>query len=70
MNEREVYFVHYNGASVFVKEGEFFKSQGGLKEPWGEHWVPVVATSIEDAREKGYVWFGVRRTAAQRAART
>lgn len=33
-----------------VKGGDFFRSQGGLKDSWGEHWIPVQADSIEDAR--------------------
>ena len=47
------YYVHNNGAAIFVKEAEFFKSQGGLTEPWGKAWHPIVADSIEDARRKG-----------------
>lgn len=38
---------------VFVKDLEFFRSQGGFKQEWGETWVPIVATSIENARELG-----------------
>jgi hypothetical protein len=33
-----------------VKDGDFFRSQGGLKDDWGKHWIPVHAESIEDAR--------------------
>ena len=33
-----------------VKEGDFFRSQGGLKDEWGSNWIPVLAESIEDAR--------------------
>ena len=36
--------------AVFVKEADFFKSQGGLKEDWGKNWKRIKATSIEDAR--------------------
>ncbi len=64
------FYVHYNGASVFVKEGEFFKKQGGLRLGWGKAWRPLEADSIEDAREKGYKLFGIERTAAQRAVGT
>lgn len=40
--------------AVFVKEYEFFKSQGGLDKPWGKHWKgPIEADSIEDARRIG-----------------
>jgi NTP pyrophosphatase (non-canonical NTP hydrolase) len=49
------YMVHANRASgaVFVKEKEFFISQGGDKESWGKEWTEVSATSIEHAREIG-----------------
>ncbi len=54
MKERNVYMVHVGpSGSVFVKELEFYRSLGGFKETWGEAWVPIVATGIEDAREKG-----------------
>lgn len=67
----ERYYVHYNGAAVFVKEAEFFKSQGGMTAEWGNGWRgPVEAESIEDARAKGYQLFGVRRTRAQELAGT
>lgn len=46
------FYVHFNGASWFVKEGEFFKEQGGLTEKWGNAWRPIWATSIEHARDK------------------
>ncbi len=38
---------------VFVKEHDFFRSQGGFKQEWGSTWVPVVAASVEDARRLG-----------------
>lgn len=38
---------------VFVKEIDFFRSQGGFVEDWGKNWIPVVASSIEEARQKG-----------------
>jgi hypothetical protein len=52
---KDVYMVHVNqfSGSVFVKTLEYFRSQKGFEEGWGEHWVPIVATSIEDARERG-----------------
>lgn len=54
------FYVHYNGSAVFVKEAEFFKSQGGLKSDWGNGWYgPIKATSISDARVKGYEHFGI-----------
>lgn len=50
----QIYYVHKNaGDFIFVKEGEFFKEQGGLREPWGKAWIPVKASSIEDARQIG-----------------
>lgn len=36
--------------TCFVKESDFFKSQGGLKEEWGKRWFPIMAETIEDAR--------------------
>lgn len=39
-------------ASPMVKEGDFFRSQGGNVEDWGKHWEPIDATSIGDARRK------------------
>lgn len=52
------YYVTQNSATVFVKEGEFFKYQGGLTEEWGKHWTALEATSIGDARRKGAKMFG------------
>ena len=58
---RSVYMVLVGpGGSVFVKEQNFFRSQGGFEEDWGLSWQPVVATSIEDAREKGCQLPGAR----------
>jgi hypothetical protein len=48
----ELYYVHFNGAAWFVKDGKFFESQGGLKEEWGKNWKPLYADSIEHARCK------------------
>jgi hypothetical protein len=42
-----------HSGSVFVKEREFFISQGGDKEDWGRNWILIEADSIEGAREKG-----------------
>ncbi len=51
---KDVYMISCNcGGSVFVKTYSYFKSQKGFEEEWGTHWTPVVASSIEDAREKG-----------------
>jgi hypothetical protein len=46
--------------SVFVKDLDFFSSQGGFRDKWGVRWVPIVATSVEDAREKGCLLPGAR----------
>jgi hypothetical protein len=50
----EVYMILVDQVSgcVFVKELEFFRSQGGLKQDWGKNWKPILADSIEDAREE------------------
>lgn len=42
----------YSGC-VFVKDYDFFVNQGGLHQAWGKRWKPVVAESIEHAREIG-----------------
>ena len=48
------YYVHKNpSGAVFVKGADFFIRQGGLKQPWGETWLPVNAGSIELARTIG-----------------
>jgi hypothetical protein len=41
-------------ATVYVKEGEFFRSQGGLTEDWGKHWTGIQASSLDDARLKAH----------------
>lgn len=48
-----LYYILIESWAVYVKEGEFFKSQGGLEKKWGENWVPVQADSIEHARSIG-----------------
>lgn len=54
------HYVHCNsGNALFVKEANFFESQGGITESWGKAWVPVVAKSIEDARREASVLFNV-----------
>lgn len=52
---RDVYMILVVQASgcVFVKELDFFRSQGGFTQDWGKNWLPIVATSIEEARERG-----------------
>jgi hypothetical protein len=55
MPDRDIYMVLCNQDSgcVFVKELEFFRSQGGFQLPWGRNWKPVIAATIEEAREEG-----------------
>ncbi len=52
---RDIYMVLVSQTSgcVFVKELDFFRSQGGFTQDWGKNWIPIVATSIEEAREHG-----------------
>lgn len=52
MAKMKEYFIHHNGAAVFVKTGAFFRSQGGLIQPWGKVWRQVRASSLEQARLK------------------
>lgn len=47
------HFVLVKPYGVYVKEGQFFRSQGGLVQPWGRSWRRLFAMSIEDARKKG-----------------
>jgi hypothetical protein len=49
---KPTHYVLATGAAVYVKEAEFFKSQGGHTESWGRRWLPVVAESVEDARRQ------------------
>lgn len=61
LQDRDVYMIHINsGGSVFVKTLSFFRKQGGFTQDWGDAWVPIVAVSIEDAREKGCALPGAR----------
>ena len=39
--------------ATYVKERDFFVSQGGLTKQWGKDWAPVRAKSIEAARKLG-----------------
>ena len=47
------YYILIKPHAVYVKEGEFFESQGGLEEEWGKNWKLIEATSIEHARSMG-----------------
>ena len=51
---RNVYMILVQLDTVYVKELEFFRSQGGFIQDWGLNWKPIVAESIEDAREKAF----------------
>lgn len=41
-------------ATVYVKEGSFFREQGGLTAEWGKNWIGIDATSLNDARLKAH----------------
>lgn len=41
-------------ATVYVKEGNYFRGQGGLTEEWGEAWTGIEAVSLDDARLKAH----------------
>ena len=60
MSRIGVFFVHFNGAAWFVKEGEFFESQGGLTEDWGKAWHAIGAYNTDDARARAVALFGKR----------
>ncbi len=47
------YYILVKPWAVYVKEGEFFEAQGGLKSDWGRAWQPVDAESIVEARSIG-----------------
>jgi hypothetical protein len=49
------YYISINSWAVYVKEAEFFKSQGGKTEEWGKGWIYVEAEGIEHARLIGKV---------------
>ena len=54
------HFAHCNsGDALFIKEANFFRSQGGFTDDWGRNWIPVVAASIGDARRQAGEIFGV-----------
>lgn len=51
--QKLVYYLLIEPWAVYVKEGDFFRDQGGLTENWGKRWEPVVAADIEAARAIG-----------------
>lgn len=66
--DRQIYMVTCNWAgAVFVKDYDFFKSQGGFTQEWGKGWKPVVADSIPTARKLGCEMFEGARPYEQQA---
>lgn len=53
------YVMRNPGNALFVKDADFFESQGGLTAEWGKSWKPVVASSIGDARRQAAQIFNV-----------
>lgn len=49
--DEPTHYVVFSGYAHFVKEAGFFVEQGGLTAEWGKRWRPVVADSIEEARD-------------------
>ena len=47
------YYILIEPWAVYVKEANFFVSQGGLTAKWGAKWQKIDAESIDDARSKG-----------------
>lgn len=54
-----LHYVNWNGGAWMVKEGQFFKEQGGLTQRWGRHWRAIYADTIEHARDKARLTYGV-----------
>ena len=46
-------YVLIKEAGVYVKEGEFFASQGGLDSDWGSAWEQIEAKTLHEARRIG-----------------
>jgi len=38
------------GRHAMVKDADYFRSQGGLTEEWGQEWIPVRADGLNHAR--------------------
>ena len=51
------YFVLVEPWAVYVKEYDYFISQGGLEQEWGKKWKRLNADSIEDARKKAKEYY-------------
>lgn len=43
-------FAIHSGGATFVKEYDFFVSQGGLTEKWGKSWKIIEAENMDQAR--------------------
>jgi hypothetical protein len=54
-----------SAGSAYVKELDFFHEQGGFRQAWGKHWVPVVANNLEHARRRACELPGARPWAQQ-----
>ncbi len=53
MSEKPTHYLCITESSVGTKEASFFIEQGGLRQPWGKHWEPVVAENLYAARNIG-----------------
>lgn len=51
-------FTGAKAATVYVKEGAFFRAQGGLTADWGKRWQAIDAADVDDARRKGHASVG------------
>ena len=49
--ETAPFYIVFTRANTSVKEGNFFRSQGGLTQDWGQNWQPVPALSLSEARD-------------------
>lgn len=47
------YFLSVNDHGVYVKDGQFFREQGGTTSEWGKNWQRVEAESMYKARNIG-----------------
>jgi len=45
-----IHYILIKDFGVYVKEGKFFISQGGLFEKWGDAWERIETTGIKEAR--------------------
>lgn len=43
------YYVLITFAGVYTKQGEFFRSQDGLAQSWGNSWIGVDAPNMAEA---------------------